>query len=216
MALIGRYQHFEMAYWTAWPLKMGLMGCPKILVTNYQLMLYNILEEQRPLLCHNRSPKSPVINIYHLLSFGKLCSSFIVVIEKGQHFQDYCFLRYDTMYIVWWLGTNILEKSPASIFRAQEGGSNFSEIFIPTCPRRPWFWYSLLHKAHVSHGQCCLDMHVAKCFLSCLQWQCRCCCSVWSEQTCLALNFWGQNCRSICLVTLILFKKVASWLYAVV
>jgi hypothetical protein len=152
-----------MVYWTVWPLKMGLIGCPKILVANYQLMLCNILEEQRPLLRHDRSPKSPVVNMYRLLSFGKLCSSFIVVIEKGQHFQDHCFLRYDTMYIVWWLGTNFLEKSAASIFRAQEGGSNFSEIFIPTCLTRSWFWYSLLHKAHVLHGQCCLDMHDVKC-----------------------------------------------------
>jgi len=101
--------------------------------------------------------------MYHLLLFGKLCSSFVVVTEKRQHFQDHCFLSYYTMYLVWWLGTNILEKSAASIFRAQEGGSSFSETFIPTCPRRPWPWYSFLHKAHVSHGHCCLDMHDAKC-----------------------------------------------------
>lgn len=31
----------------AWPLKMGLIGCPKV-VSSYQHMLCNILEQQRP------------------------------------------------------------------------------------------------------------------------------------------------------------------------
>jgi hypothetical protein len=34
--------------WTAWPLKMGLIGCPEELITNYQSTQYNIWEEWRP------------------------------------------------------------------------------------------------------------------------------------------------------------------------
>jgi len=30
----------------AWPLKMGLIGCPKMSVTIYQPMTYNILESE--------------------------------------------------------------------------------------------------------------------------------------------------------------------------
>ena len=34
--------------WTAWPLKMGPLGCPETSVTNYQPKLCNILEGIRP------------------------------------------------------------------------------------------------------------------------------------------------------------------------
>ena len=38
---------FKRRSWTAWPLKMGQIGCSKTSVTNYKFMLCNIPEEQR-------------------------------------------------------------------------------------------------------------------------------------------------------------------------
>jgi hypothetical protein len=43
------------------PLKMGLMGCPEALVTNYQSALHDIPEEQRPALHGSGSLESCVV-----------------------------------------------------------------------------------------------------------------------------------------------------------
>jgi len=45
--LVVSYQSFGIAYSSKIGL-MGLIGCPKTLVTNYQSMLHSIPEEQRP------------------------------------------------------------------------------------------------------------------------------------------------------------------------
>jgi len=50
--LVISYQHFEAAYCShlqgSESLKVRSIGCPKTSVTNYQTMLCNIPEEQRP------------------------------------------------------------------------------------------------------------------------------------------------------------------------
>jgi hypothetical protein len=43
---------------TAWTLKVGLIGCPEVLVTNYQSMVHNITEGRRSYLHQNGSLKS--------------------------------------------------------------------------------------------------------------------------------------------------------------
>jgi len=35
-------------FWISWPLKMGLMGCPKTSVRKFHSLLCNIPEERRP------------------------------------------------------------------------------------------------------------------------------------------------------------------------
>ena len=34
-------------FWISWPLKLGLINCPKTLLQNYLCMLCNILEERK-------------------------------------------------------------------------------------------------------------------------------------------------------------------------
>jgi hypothetical protein len=41
-------QGFGSYLWSACPLKMGPIGCPRALVVNYQHILQNNAEEQRP------------------------------------------------------------------------------------------------------------------------------------------------------------------------
>jgi len=56
--------------WTAWPMKMGLIGHPKVSVTNYQPTLHNVPEERGPQLHHDRNLKSHITQTFstHLLS----------------------------------------------------------------------------------------------------------------------------------------------------
>ena len=55
--------------WTAWHMKMGLIGHSKSLVTNCQPMPYNIPEEKRPPLHHGGSLNSGMVteNFFHYL-----------------------------------------------------------------------------------------------------------------------------------------------------
>jgi len=42
--LKGQAVKEEWTHWTAWPLNMGLIGCPKMSLTNYQPVPDNISE----------------------------------------------------------------------------------------------------------------------------------------------------------------------------
>ena len=65
--LVVSYHCFGTTYWChlqgssgpiPWPFKMGLIGCPKMLVTNCQSVSHNFPEEWRAHLCNSRCMKS--------------------------------------------------------------------------------------------------------------------------------------------------------------